>query len=72
MAKQGFQKISVKGDLKREIDTVAGHEQRPVYEIVEEAWKLYKLVAVGKSPAKKAKSIPSVPVADIVAISRGE
>ena len=62
---ENLNKISVKPEVKREIDTVAGHEQRPVYEIVGEAWELYKAVAVGKSP-RKGKRSASVSVVDVI------
>ena len=67
--KTAFVRINIKEDLKREIDTVAGHEQRPVYEIMEDAWKLYKLVAIGKpiKGGRKANiSIESVSVVDVI------
>lgn len=66
MTDEKFVRVNMKEGLKREIDTVAGHEQRPVYEILDDAWKLYKLVAVGKS-IKKGKNIESVSVVDVIA-----
>ena len=64
--KTNFVRINIKEDVKREIDTVAGHEQRPVYEIMEDAWKLYKLVAVGKT-IRKGQKVEAVPVVDVIA-----
>ena len=66
--KTTFVRINIKEGLKREIDTVAGHEQRPVYEIIEDAWRLYKLVAIGK-PIKGGKktNLESVSVVDVIA-----
>ena len=66
MAEEKFVRINIKEELKREIDTIAGHEQRPVYEIMEDAWKLYKLVAVGRLP-RKGRKTESVPVVDVIA-----
>lgn len=62
-----FVRINVKENLKREIDTVAGHEQRPVYEIMEDAWKLYKLVAIGKLP-RPDKKYKAIPVVEVIAV----
>jgi hypothetical protein len=66
MDEEKFVRVNIKENLKREIDTVAGHEQRPVYEIMEDAWRLYKLVAVGK-PVRKGKKVESVSVVDVIA-----
>ena len=62
--KKVFKKLAVPEPLKQEIAAVAGHEGRYEYELVEEAWKLYKLVAIGKST--KSKNIESVPVVDVI------
>jgi hypothetical protein len=63
-----LKKISVEENVKREIGTIAGHEQRPEYAIIADAWKLYKLVAIGKpiKKGKKADPIESVSVADVI------
>jgi hypothetical protein len=58
-------KIAVPEELKREIAAVAGHEGRPEYQLVEDAWKLYKLIAIGKTP-RKGKKTESVPVVDVI------
>lgn len=60
-------KIAVPEELKREIAAVAGHEGRPEYQLVEDAWNLYKLVAVGKGPIVKKNQKP-VTVAEVVAV----
>lgn len=58
-------KIAVPEELKREIAIIAGSEGRPEYRIVEDAMRLYKAVAVGKSP--RSKKTKSVPVVDVIA-----
>jgi len=62
--KQQFKKVSLPPPLKREIALLAASESRYEYQIVEDAMKLYKQVAVGKSTSKKSKPVP---VADVIA-----
>ena len=62
--KKQFKKVSIPPPLKREIALLAASESRYEYEIVADAMKLYKAVAVGKSTSKKSKPVP---VADMIA-----
>jgi hypothetical protein len=48
--KEEFAKLSVKSNVKHEIDIIAATERRFVYEVVEDMLKLYKHVVVGKTP----------------------
>jgi len=63
--KKQFKKVSIPPPLKREIALLAASESRYEYEIVEDAMKLYKAVAVGKSLRSRDKK--PVPVADVIA-----
>lgn len=63
MPDNNFVRMNVKESNKREFDILAASEQRPVYEIVEDALKLYKSIAL----TKKKNRTKNVPVADIVA-----
>jgi len=56
-------KISVKIATKRQFDIIAASEGRHVYEVVDDALKLYKAVAIGKTKKKKIRDIP---VQDVV------
>ena len=47
--KEEFAKISVKANIKQEIDVIAATERRFVYEVVEDMLKLYKHVVIRKS-----------------------
>lgn len=60
-----LKKISATEEIKREIDIVSAHEDRPVYEILGDAWELYKQVAIGKGPIVK-KNQKSVSVVDVI------
>lgn len=60
--KIAFQKISVKEDVKREIDILAAMEGRHVYEVVADAMKVYKQVVIGKKPSPKGKAVSVVDV----------
>lgn len=53
--KEEFSKLSVKSNVKHEIDIIAATERRFVYEVVDDMLKLYKTVAIGKSLSKKEK-----------------
>lgn len=55
-------KIAVRFATKREFAIIAASERRPEYEIVEDALKLYKALAV-----KKRKTVvKDVPVQDVI------
>lgn len=60
-----FDKLSVKPEVKREIDIIAAAERRHVYEVVADALKVYKIVSYGKG--KKSKNAEPVTVAEVVA-----
>lgn len=47
--KTTFTKISVKPEVKREIDIIAATEQRYTYEVVDDMLKLYKASMAEKS-----------------------
>ena len=53
--KEEFAKLSVKSNVKHEIDIIAATERRFVYEVVEDMLKLYQHVVIGKTP-KSPKS----------------
>lgn len=61
--KEEFTKLSVKSNVKHEIDIIAATERRFVYEVVDDMLKLYKTVAMGKSLSKKEKYIL---IADVI------
>ena len=68
MPEEKFEKISVKENVKREIDILATVERRHVYEVVEQMLELYKSVSYGKGrDSKKAKKLEPVSVSEIVA-----
>jgi hypothetical protein len=64
MAEEKFVRINVKEPIKREIDIIAASEGRHVYEIVDDALKLYKAVVVKKTARRKVKEVT---MAEIVA-----
>ena len=66
--KKIFRKISVSETVKREVGIIAASEGRFEYEIIEEALRLYKAVAIGKSP--RSKNTKSVSITDV--ISQGQ
>ena len=53
--KEEFAKLSVKSNVKHEIDIIAATERRFVYEVVEDMLKLYKYVVIGKTPKGNGK-----------------
>jgi hypothetical protein len=63
--KEEFAKLSVKRDIKHEIDVIAAIERRFVYEVVEDMLKLYKEITIKKSPRSNKKN--SRPISDVVA-----
>lgn len=50
--KEEFAKLSVKSNVKHEIDIIAATERRFVYEVVEDMLKLYRQV-VNKAPKSR-------------------
>lgn len=63
--KEEFAKLSVKSDVKHQIDVIAAIERRFVYEVVEDMLRLYKEITVKKSPRPNKKSSRSI--SDVVA-----
>lgn len=63
--KEEFAKLSVKSDVKHQIDVIAAIERRFVYEVVEDMLKLYKEITVKKSPRSNKKNSRSI--SDVVA-----
>lgn len=61
--KDTFTKLSVKSNVKREIDILAASEKRDVYVVVDDMLQLYKAVVLGKAPRPKE----IVSIADVVA-----
>lgn len=53
--KAEFSKISIRPDIKREIDIIAAREQRPVYSVVSDMLEVYK--AVTKKAAREKKPV---------------
>jgi len=48
--KYDFAKVSVRPEVKREIDILSAMQQRPVYELVAEMLANYKLISVTTLP----------------------
>lgn len=59
-----FLKVAVKRDVKREIDIIAAHEQRPVYEVISDMMEIYK--ATSLRAAKAIKKSQPVTVAEFI------
>ena len=53
--KEEFAKLSVKSNVKHEIDIIAATERRFVYEVVEDMLRLYKQVVEKAPKSRKAK-----------------
>lgn len=64
--KEEFKKVALPPSLKREIAIIASSESRYEYEIVADAIKLYKAIAISKNPKKKIKDVP---VQDVVSMT---
>ena len=53
--KEEFAKLSVKSNVKHEIDVIAATERRFVYEVVEDMLKLYKQVVKNSPKSRNGK-----------------
>lgn len=60
-----FKKVSVKEPVKRDIAIIAGAEGRHEYQVVADAMRLYKAVAL-KGGTKRPRNLKNVPVAEII------
>jgi L-ribulose-5-phosphate 3-epimerase UlaE len=68
MAEEKFTKLSVKENVKQDVDVLAAIERRNAYEVVADAIRLYKAVSYGKGDKKLKKIVESLPETELTIV----
>ena len=68
MAEEKFTKLSVKENVKQDVDVLAAIERRHAYEIVADAMKVYKALYHVDSNKKLRKAVESLPETELIVL----